>query len=181
MLEEDINSLTDNIKDVLQESAAEVLGKRRKKNKPWVTEDILDLCDTRRELKKTKRVSPSAAQQYSVVNKDIRKKMKEAKEKWIFDQCDNIEAGMSKGNSKAAFDTLKLLTRPQQPRATIIEDKEGTLLTEETATIRRWTEYCGELYNHKLNPDTSTPNNATNTNREPGEAPILLEEVEEAR
>ena len=36
----------------------------------------------RRDLKKTKRVSPSAAQQYTVVNKDIRKKIKEAKEKW---------------------------------------------------------------------------------------------------
>ena len=43
-----------NIKDLLQESAAEVLGKRRKNNKPWVIDDILDLCDTRRDLMKTK-------------------------------------------------------------------------------------------------------------------------------
>ena len=127
LLEEDINSLTDNIKDVLQESAAEVLGKRRKKNKPWATDDILDLCDTRRDLK-TKRVSPSAAQQYSVVNKhiNIRKKMKEAKEKSISDQCDNIEAGMSKGNNcKTAFDTLKAPILQEEVEEAVHSLKEG--------------------------------------------------------
>ena len=62
----------------------------------------------------------------------------------------------------------------------IIEDKEGSLLTEETAVNRRWTEYCEELYNFELRPDTSILDNAYNTNREPGDAPILQEEVEEA-
>ena len=32
--------------------AAEHLGKQRRKRKPWVTPEILDLCDRRRDLKK---------------------------------------------------------------------------------------------------------------------------------
>ena len=32
-------------------TASEILGKHRQKKKPWVTADILDLCDKRRELR----------------------------------------------------------------------------------------------------------------------------------
>ena len=32
-------------------TASEILGKHRRKKKPWVTTDILDLCDKRRELR----------------------------------------------------------------------------------------------------------------------------------
>ena len=34
------------------DTAAELLGKQRRKRKPWVTPEILDLCDQRRDLKK---------------------------------------------------------------------------------------------------------------------------------
>ena len=70
---------------------------------------------------------------------------KETKEQWIIDQCRDNEAGMKTGNNKAAFDTLKLLTKSHQTRLTVIEEKNGNLLFEETAVIRRWTDYCVEL------------------------------------
>lgn len=111
-------------------SANEVLGMDRKKNKPWVTDDILDQCDLRRALKKTKTVDPEAAKQHTSVNGNIRKMMREAKEKWITEQCESIETGIWQGNSKPADATLKKLTRTQQPTATIIEEKHGSLLTE---------------------------------------------------
>jgi hypothetical protein len=33
------------------DTAGEILGKHRRIKKPWVTADILDLCDVRRKLK----------------------------------------------------------------------------------------------------------------------------------
>ena len=51
---EEINVLTNNVKGVVQETVREVLGKERKKIQPWITNDILDLRDTRRNTKKTK-------------------------------------------------------------------------------------------------------------------------------
>ena len=33
-------------------AASEILGKERRVNKPWVTNDVLDLGDERRDLKK---------------------------------------------------------------------------------------------------------------------------------
>ena len=34
------------------DAASEILGKERRRRKPWVTKDVLDHCDERRDLKK---------------------------------------------------------------------------------------------------------------------------------
>ena len=105
--------------------------------------------------------------------------MKEAKEQWISDQCDNIEKGMKKGNSKLAYDTLKNLTKTQQNRSSVIEDTSGELLTESSAVLNRWTQYCQELYNYPIQPDDSLLDGVSTT-REPSPLPVMREEVEEA-
>ena len=72
----------------------------------------------------------------------MRRKIEEARENWISDQCSKIENGMKHGNSKAAFDTLKDLTKTQQNKSPIIEDSKGEPLTDSAAILKRWTEYC---------------------------------------
>ena len=49
----DIDTTITAMNTAVTETANEILGSRIKK--PWVTSDILDLCDKRRELKKKKR------------------------------------------------------------------------------------------------------------------------------
>ena len=56
--------------------------------------------------------------------------MKAAKEELIEQQCKNIEKGTMSGNSKEAYNT---------------EDSSGHNLTESTAVLNRWTEYCSGL------------------------------------
>jgi len=53
-LDSDVDTMAADIKDVLLSSAAEVLGKEKRKKQPWVTSEILDLCDKRRELRHEK-------------------------------------------------------------------------------------------------------------------------------
>ena len=36
----------------MTDAASEILGKERRRTKPWVTKDVLDLCGERRDLKK---------------------------------------------------------------------------------------------------------------------------------
>jgi len=54
-LDEDAETLTSSFNTVMTKEAEEVLGKRRRKVQPWVAEEILDMCDTRRKLKKVKK------------------------------------------------------------------------------------------------------------------------------
>ena len=50
------------------DAASEILGKERRRKKPRVTEDVLGLCDERRDLKK-KRYEAEGAKKYREANR----------------------------------------------------------------------------------------------------------------
>ena len=77
--------------------------------KPWVTKDVLNLCDERRDLKK-KRYEAEGAKEYKEANKGIQKVVKKAKEDWIGAQYEEIETCLNKNNSKRAYQLVKDLT-----------------------------------------------------------------------
>ena len=68
------------------------------KRKPWVTADILDPCDKRRELRR-KRFEPAGSEKYRLVN-NIKRCMKKAKENWIGEQCSESEKNLSKNRQE---------------------------------------------------------------------------------
>ena len=57
-------------------------------------------------------------------NQAIGRKMKQAKENWIADRCQEIDSGIRTGNSKTAFNTLKLLTQRQQTKTKLITNQK---------------------------------------------------------
>ena len=91
------------------DEVAELLGKQRRKRKPWVTPEILDPCYQRRDLKK-KRGEPEGAKDYREIKRKIRTEMKMAKETWIQDQCQEVEVCLRKNNTKKAYQLVKDLT-----------------------------------------------------------------------
>ena len=99
----DIDSMITTFNTAETETAGEILGKHRQKKKPWITAEILDLCDKRRELRK-KRFEPKGSEKYKEVNKNIKRCMKKAKENWIGEQCSEIE------ENKRAYQLVKDLT-----------------------------------------------------------------------
>lgn len=114
-----------------------MLGRHRKKIQPWVTDEVLELCDKRRELRCKKYSCPKGKLEYQQTNKAVRRKMKGAKENWRADQCASIDKNMQAGNSKQAYSTLKVFTRPQQSKTSIIEDKDGNILTDSDQVLKR--------------------------------------------
>ena len=47
----DIDTMIITYNTALTDAASEIPGKERRREKPWVTKDVLDLCDERRDLK----------------------------------------------------------------------------------------------------------------------------------
>ena len=95
----------------------------------------------RRELRK-KRSEPEGSENYKEVNNDIKRCMKKAKEKWIGEQCSEMEQNPRKNNGKRAYQLVKDLTTVKQAKATTATDLSGICLTEEREILNRWTEYC---------------------------------------
>ena len=172
-----INSTVENFNKAVNEAAKETLGKHRPTKKPWVTPEILDLCDKRRELK-PKKNDKSGRNLYKAVDKQINYEMRKAKDKWIEDQCSEIEENLKKNNSKKAYSIVKDLTTSKQGRCSTILNKAGKCITEEQEVLNRWTEYCSELYNHNSNGDPEVLNVSPASNND--SYPILREEVEQA-
>ena len=52
-------------------------------------------------------------------------------------------------------------------------------MTECTAALNRWIEYCSGLYNYELHPDTSLFQSNQTPTQEAESLPVLREEVEE--
>ena len=65
-------------------------------------------------------------------------------------QCKNIGKRMMSGNSKGTYNAFKALTNTQHHKSAVIEDSSGSIMTESTAVLNRWTEYCGGLYNYQF-------------------------------
>ena len=101
-----------------------------RRKKPWITAEILDLCDKRRELRK-KKFEPEGAEKYKEVNNNIKRCMKKAKENWKGEQCSEIEENLRKNNSKRAYQVVKDLTTVKQGKATTVQDHSIKCLTEE--------------------------------------------------
>lgn len=177
-LGEDLETTTTEFNKIMTETAEEILGQERRKKKPWITDNILDMCDRRRELKKQK-TSARGREEHAEINRNIRKEMKSAKQKWVEEQCKEVEDNMSRNNTKKVYDKIKDLTREKKSTVTIIADKEGNILTEEQEIHQRWTEYCKDLYNTKTTVDPTVLQTEPHTNEEE-EFNILRSEVERA-
>ena len=98
-------------------TASEILGKHRQKKNPWITAEILDLCDKRRELR-MKTFEPEEFEKYKEVNNNIKRCMEKAKENWTDEQYSEIEENLRKNNSKRAYQLVKDLTTVKQGKAT---------------------------------------------------------------
>ena len=72
----DINTIYNT---AVTDAASEILGKERRRKKPGLTKNVLDLCGERRDLKK-KRYEAEGAKEYREANKRIQKRVKKAKE-----------------------------------------------------------------------------------------------------
>ena len=101
-----------------------------RRKKPWITAEILNLCDKGRELRK-KRFEHEGSEKYKEVNNNMKRCMKKAKEKWVGEQCSETEENLSKNNSKRAYQLVKDLTTVKQGKATTVQDRSGKCLAKD--------------------------------------------------
>ena len=95
----DIDTMVTIYNTAVTDEASEILGKERRRKKPLVTKDVLDLCDERTDLKK-KRYKAERAKEYREANMKIQKAVKEAKEDWIGAHCEEIKTCLNKTTAR---------------------------------------------------------------------------------
>ena len=135
----------------------------------------MDICDLRRELKKTK-FEPGST--YKQINITIKKDMRIAKEIWINNKCTDIGECLIRNNTKKAYQIVNELTKKKDKIIVNVHDKDGKCITDKTEVLKRWIEYCSELYTHNAEGDISVL--TVNEPSDQDNFPILECEVEAA-
>ena len=106
-------------------SAAEVVipKEKRKKKKPWMTDEILDLMELRR---RAKNISES---RYRELDRLIQMMCRVKREKWLEARCREIEEN-EKVDSRAMANQIREWSgKKGMSRSTVIKDKNGNILT----------------------------------------------------
>ena len=115
-------------------------GKRAKKQ-PWMTEGILELMEERRKHRNKNDLT------YREINKIINKKIKEAKELWLQNECMEIESLEKKHDTFNLHKKIKAVTGGKSSRSNnSILDTHNNLLHDNERILERWREYMEELF-----------------------------------
>ena len=81
ILDSNVDTIAQRLKEVLLSTAEEIRGKQRKKIQPWVTNKVLDLVQS--ETVEVHKLKLEVGLEYRKVYREVEKKMKTAKEEWI--------------------------------------------------------------------------------------------------
>lgn len=130
------------IKDAITYSQENKIGfARNNKKRDWMTPEILDLMEKRRRLKRDET-------KYKEINKVIRKKCREAKEEWMAEKCNEIEALQEKYDTFNVHKKVKEITdQTRKHPATVLKDANKQIIIGIEGKLKRWTEYVETLFN----------------------------------
>ena len=107
-----------------------------------MTDHILNLMENRKQFKN------SDKDEYNRLNKQINLACKEAKEKWLVNQCEEVEQLEKQNKSREMHNKVKELTskNTKKKASGCIKDKSGNILFNQEEIAVRWVEYITELY-----------------------------------
>ncbi|XP_044750612.1 uncharacterized protein LOC123310952 [Coccinella septempunctata] len=134
---------------------------KNNKKQEWITEEIIDLMVERR-------INKTNPTEYKKYNKIIRRKCREAKEKWMSAKCQEIEQLQERYDHFNVHKKIKEMTgkRRKRQETNLRGDNELIVGTEEK--LVRWKEYIQKLF------DDDRPNASPSINKEINEkGPII--------
>lgn len=165
--DQDLISKWEEFKEALTRTAKELVPQETcKKRQQWMRPEILELMEERRKVK------DKDADNYNILNRDIKKRCRAAKEEWLNQKCQEVEENAGKTNIHERIREVIGKKRGKAHSTQGIKSNDGHLLLEETAIQRRWEEYIETLY-------TDTRGNKPLIEGSDG-PPILEEEVKRA-
>ena len=144
------------------EVAEAVLGRPRKKKKPWISEKSWKLVEQRENINKeiigtkSERIKKQLKIKYKEKDKETKRSIKLDKKKWIEDIASKAEEASKKQHMKTLYGLTKTLCNERPRQSNSVMDKRGNLINGKKAEQERWTEYFKEVLNREdpINPIT---------------------------
>ncbi|VDP25893.1 unnamed protein product [Schistosoma curassoni] len=160
------------IKEAITSTCHKVLGHKKHHYNEWITVDILDKIQERRNKEvaintsRTRAEKAKAQAEYAEVIKQVKRSIRTDKRKYVEDLAMKAVNAAGEGNMRELYDTTKKLSgnrrKPERP----VKSKEGKVITNIEEQRNRWVEHFKELLNR------SAPLNPPNIEAAPTDLPI---------
>uniref|UniRef100_A0A8D8Z356 Craniofacial development protein 2 n=1 Tax=Cacopsylla melanoneura TaxID=428564 RepID=A0A8D8Z356_9HEMI len=128
------------LKKSVQELKDKYLKPDKRKRKPWMTEEILELMEERR-------LNKGKAEEYRRIQKNIRRKIREAKDKEHKEKCDEIEFHQSRFDSFNVHRKVREVTGKYRKNGSgKLMDEDGNLIMSTEEKKKIWKIYLEKLF-----------------------------------
>lgn len=127
------------ITSTMSETAKKHIPKRKRQRKPWLKNATMDTAEERRKAK-----GRGDMDEWARLNKEFRKAANADKREYLKEKCKHLE--QCNKNPKEVSKVIKEITGKWSAQTEVINDKEGNILTESEDIMKRWAEYCHQLY-----------------------------------
>jgi hypothetical protein len=150
---EDIGELWEQQRNAYVKSAEEVLGYRKGKNKPWISENTWKLINERKVIKtridstRSERIQNRLKAEYKEKDKEVKRSVREDKRRWMSEKAERAQNAAENGRQKELYSIVKQLTGQTTRQAAAVKSKNGELLKSKEARLVRWKEHFQEVLN----------------------------------
>ena len=175
-VEQQWQNFSESIKEVAKEEIGFEEGRRIKK--PWVTKEMLEKMNERRKFKG--RSDEEGKKRYRKLNNELRRETEKAREKWLEEECQEIEELERRGRTDLMYRKVKQATWDKKRTARRnceLEGEDGEMILQEKGIVNRWKEYIEDLYSTKRNMNEEMIEQECEVNEEDLGPKILKEEV----
>lgn len=159
---EDIEILNNNLETAFNETAKEILGYRKNKSKPWISQESWALIAERKQINnriintRSERTRENLRDQYKGKDKEIKKQIKIDKKAWIDNMAKEAEEAAGKHHMKTLYSITKRLSNEKPKKCMAINDKDNQTITNSEDRRKRWKEHFNEILNRPEPDDPLT-------------------------
>ncbi|KAI5728841.1 hypothetical protein M8J77_021978 [Diaphorina citri] len=133
------------LKEVITSSATENIGtETTKTKKKWMTMEILNLMETRKIYKNSQK--PEDKTKYTQLKREIQKLCRQKKEEYLNSECAEAERLESIDSAKFHKKVKEMMENHKKVTYSL-NDANGNEIFDSEQMLKRWKEYCAELYN----------------------------------
>ena len=149
----DINSKWAQFSNAYNNTAENVLGRKRKSSKPWISPESWAKVEERKQLKgkaenaKSERIQQQLRAKHRSKDKEVKKSLKSDNREWPNSLMDDAQHPADMGNMKTLYEITKTICNEGTHKNTAINDKGGKTITDDSSRLARWKEHFKEILN----------------------------------
>ena len=133
------------LRDDIVKAAEDQIGRKtRPRKNPWVTQEILNLIDERRNYKNA--ANELGRREYKRLKNEVDMKCKLAKQESLEDKCKSVEECITRGKIDRAYRKIKETFGDKKSSCMNIKSSDGKPVLGKEGKAERWKEYIEGLY-----------------------------------